>query len=114
VEWKNPFRLVDTPDGLAYEVTQPGGPGISEFKKGEVHTLVAVQGIEGVSDAINSEPGHLSGTAIATLPFLWAPAIGTPIQVGEPNRDVVVSGLRYQVDPGGFAAIVYVSDSEGP
>jgi hypothetical protein len=39
---------------------------------------------------------------------------GNALASGEPNRDVVVTGIRYQVDSLGFTAIVYVSDADGP
>jgi hypothetical protein len=113
VNWKNPFRMVSTPDGDVYEAMQPTGPGIADFENHEVHTLIAIHHIDGPADLMVDEPGHLDGTTIAKLPGLWAPPPGTPIQVTEPNREVVVTGIRYQVEPLGFAAIVYVSDSQG-
>lgn len=112
MNWKNPFRLKDTPDGPWYEVLRPDGPGMLEFTSDEFHTLVAVHDVDGVSDVVGYEPGHASGSTVAKLPGLWAPPIGTVIQVGEPNRDVIVTDVRYQVDPGGFAAIVFVTDSD--
>ena len=112
MSWKNPFRLVSTPDGQAYEAQLPDGPGIAVFEEHEIHTLVAIHHVDGVADVLSHEPGHVSGTVVMKLPGLWAPPQGTLIQVGEPNRDVVVTDVRYQADPIGFAAIVYVSDSQ--
>ena len=106
MDWKNPFRLVDTPDGPAYDAAMPDGPGIAEFERDEIQTLIAIQHFDGPADVMLDEPGHLDGVPVAILPGLWEPSVGTPIQVAEPNRDVVVSGIRYQVDGGGFAAIV--------
>ncbi len=112
MSWKNPFRLVNTSDGLAYQAGLPDGPGIAVFDEADISTLVAIHNVEIVADVLSHEPGHISGTVVMKLPGLWAPPPGTLIQVGEPNRDVVVIDVRYQIDPGGFAAIVYVSDSQ--
>ena len=68
--------------------------------------------MDGVADVLGHEPGHVSGSVVMRLPGLWAPPQGTLIQVGEPNRDVFVTDVRYQVDTAGFAAIVYMSDSQ--
>jgi hypothetical protein len=111
LKWKNPFRMVETPTGMEYEAMQPDGPGMALYESHEVHTLVAIQTIEGVADVRINEPGDLDGTPVAKLPGLWIPPIGTKMQVAEPNRDVVVSGIRYQFDALGFVAIVYVSES---
>jgi hypothetical protein len=73
LDWKNPFRLVDTPDGQRYEATQPHGPSMPVFESHEVHTLVAVQDIVGVTDVMVDEPGDLDGTPVAKLPALWEP-----------------------------------------
>ena len=107
----NPFKLVNTDDGPWYEVLLPGGPGPVSFGPEHAHTLIAIHNVATPNDVLHHEPGHVSGPVVLRLPGLFMPPQGTVIQVAEPNRDVVVSDVRLQVDPAGFAAIVYVTDA---
>ncbi len=112
MNWKNPFRLKYTPDGPMYEVLRQGGPGATVFTSDELHTSIVIHNVETVSDVVDHEPGHISGPVIARLPGLWAPPPETVIQVCDPNRDVIVTEVRYQVEPDGLVAMVYVRDSD--
>jgi hypothetical protein len=98
--WKNPFRRITTPDGEMLEGRGPDGP--TQFDERELGTAICL-----------TADGETSGMVLMRLPGLWAPAIGTEIQVAEPNRSVYVHHVRFQCDPLGFAAIVYVHE-EGP
>lgn len=108
---RNPFKLVATEDGPWYDVLLPetGSPVV--LKSEEVQTLIAIHDVTGVSDVLDHQPGHVSGPVVARFPGLFMPPQGTVIQVADPNRDVVVSDVRLQVDAAGIAAIIYVTDS---
>ena len=108
---RNPFKLVPTDDGPWYEVLLPGEQGPIAFRPEDVQTLIAIHDIESPHDVLNHQPGHVSGPVVMRIPGVFIPPQGTVIQVAEPNRDVIVSDVRLQVDPAGFAAIVYVTDS---
>ena len=89
----------------------PEGPGPVRFGPEDIHTVIAIHDVATPNDILRHEPGHVSGPVIMRIPGLFMPPQGTVIQVSEPNRDVVVSDVRLQVDPAGFAVVVYVTDA---
>lgn len=108
---RNPFKLVSTDEGSWYEVLLPGANGPVLYRPEDVQTLIAIHEVRGPSDVLDHQPGHVSGPVVMRMPGAFIPPQGMVIQVAEPNRDVVVSDVRLQVDAAGFAVIVYVTDS---
>ncbi|MEX0825941.1 MAG: hypothetical protein WD184_04190 [Acidimicrobiia bacterium] len=108
---RNPFKLVATDDGPWYEILLPESDGAVVLQSDQVQTLIAIHDFRGPADVLNHEPGHVSGPVVMRFPGVFMPPQGTVIQVSEPNRDVIVSDVRLQIDAAGLAAIVYVTDS---
>lgn len=93
----NPFEIIDI-DG---EQMPRGTQEFAELDADDVETLVVL-----------GEPGARSGELMMKIRgILWEPIERTMIQVGEPNRDLVVDHVQRRVEPDGrLASIVYVYD----
>lgn len=97
----NPFKLVETEDGPARLGQLPHGT--QTFGEGEVWTYFCVA---------SHKSGKGGGTVVAKTRGLWAPAVGSVFELGQPNRDAVVVRQNYQFDNGGqLNSMVYLWDS---
>lgn len=95
---ENPFRIVDSGDGPLQQGLESDTP--CEVSPEEVYTLVRIQGM--------GEPGSMK--AVLRMPGIWAPDVGTEVDLTEPPRSAQVLSQRYQISETGVVSLVVLTD----
>ena len=95
---KNPFRLTD--DG-AYHVLADGSDQVTVESP---YTIVI---------PVDRRDGPYSGSSVMKVDGIWHPPLGSVIEATDPNRDLEVVHVKYQVyGDGGFFSLVFVYDPQ--
>lgn len=95
---ENPFAIIDSPDGRILQgITSDEG-----LKPSSPRTYLAV---------CDGAGKHGNALTVMAIHGLWQPAIGSVVELGNPNREARVCSLRYAVAPDGIlATVVYLDD----
>lgn len=100
-EADNYFRIIDRNGGPVQLGADPEG-SIGVLDVSDLRTVVSVLD--------PSDPGPSQARGVMTLPGLWAPAVGTRIELAEPNRIATVARQDYAIAVGGIVSAVVIYD----